>query len=83
MWRPYSPDVFVYRAQKIAAPDNMPKKTSVSATMTIYNTDIITTAIEPTKRLYQEEMDLRAIDYAEDEGMIVHQSVTPSEQHTG
>jgi len=49
----------------------------------LYNQDIVATAIQRTKRLYQEEIDLRAIECAEDEGMIVHQDVTPNKQHTG
>ena len=77
------PGIFVYHDEKITAPNNMPKKMFFSAAMSICNTDSITKAIDLTKRLYQKEMDLRAIECTEDEGMIVHQSGDPSNQNTG
>ena len=57
--------------------------TPVAQIANMYNRDIIATAIERTKRLYQEEIDLMAIECAENEGMIVHESLKSSKQYRG
>jgi len=57
--------------------------TPVAQIANLYNRDTIATAIERTKRLYQEEIDHLAIECAEDEGMIVLESLTSSKQYTG
>jgi hypothetical protein len=56
---------------------------TVARIANLYNRDLIASAIERTKQLYQKELDLVAIECAENEGMSVHQSETPSKENTG